>query len=331
MSVKALNWVIYDTPKTLDAIEFRLLVVMADIADKHGKGVYKGVRRYAEEVGCSTRTVQSKLRSLEQRGLIAKGDQMLVQHLPANRRPTVYDICMAPIADTGQAAGAEPAETTQIAHSEDTGPTIEAQNMHPNTEDTPHVQTDAEQDPGVKSGVQKNGLGAKSGVQPVCTQIGKEDPNTNPVSPRAGAREDRPTHQNNRSERFDLWSPNLEARALATELHADIDSELRRFKLRCTDNQRIPDDPDAAFRKWLRQGANYGRLVKRQPPRPCDRRPDPTLTRHTHRWDCEHVLELMGPHEADYDHTSSGFGDTSEWALACQAAAAELNRQEASA
>ena len=59
--------------------------------------------------------------------------------------------------------------------------------------------------------------------------------------------------------------------------------------------------------------------------------PEPiTPTRpHKHTWNCEHVHQLMDPHEDAYDHTGSlRDGHPSEWWQACQACADELNNQQ---
>ena len=61
--------------------------------------------------------------------------------------------------------------------------------------------------------------------------------------------------------------------------------------------------------------------------------PEPvTPTRqHKHTWNCEHVHQLMDPHEDEYDHAGSlRDGHPSEWWQACQACADELNQQETS-
>lgn len=50
---------------------------------------------------------------------------------------------------------------------------------------------------------------------------------------------------------------------------------------------------------------------------------------HKHTWNCEHVHQLMDPHEDAYDHTGSlRDGHPSEWWQACQACADELNDQQ---
>ena len=52
---------------------------------------------------------------------------------------------------------------------------------------------------------------------------------------------------------------------------------------------------------------------------------------HKHTWNCEHVHQLMDPHEDEYDHTGSlRNGNPSEWWKACQACAEDLNNQETS-
>lgn len=61
-------------------------------------------------------------------------------------------------------------------------------------------------------------------------------------------------------------------------------------------------------------------------------RTSPANTTPQDTWNCEHVHQLMDPHEDEYDHTGSlRNGNPSEWWKACQACADELNnRQETS-
>lgn len=50
---------------------------------------------------------------------------------------------------------------------------------------------------------------------------------------------------------------------------------------------------------------------------------------HTHTFVCQHVLEAMKPHWDEYDHEGSyRTGNPSEWQLACQRLADELNRRD---
>lgn len=57
--------------------------------------------------------------------------------------------------------------------------------------------------------------------------------------------------------------------------------------------------------------------------------PDYHSERHVHTLMCEHVLNDMKPHEAEYDHEGSlRSGQPSEWHLACMRHAAELNQRD---
>ena len=61
--------------------------------------------------------------------------------------------------------------------------------------------------------------------------------------------------------------------------------------------------------------------------------PEPSHARapiHKHTWTCEHVHQLMDPHEDEYDHTGSlrQRQPKSKWWKACQACADELNNQQ---
>ena len=94
MSLKATTWALYETPKTLDAVELRLLLIIADNTDDYGRGFAKSNGKLAELAGISKRTVQTKLANLKNLGLIRAGNQKLVSYLAPNRRPVVYDLCM---------------------------------------------------------------------------------------------------------------------------------------------------------------------------------------------------------------------------------------------
>lgn len=92
-----------------------------------------------------------------------------------------------------------------------------------------------------------------------------------------------------------------------------------------------------ALRRY-RRAVNDGHVPQRQVPRLAtwlrDQwetwAPEPiTPTRqHKHTWNCEHVHQLMDPHEDEYDHSGSlREGNPSKWYLACQACADELNQE----
>ena len=95
MSLQAMNWVLYDIdPDELEQSEFRILLVMADHADTEGCGVWLGAAKISKLSRLSLRQVRYALRHLQDKGIIRRGDQRLVKHLPGNKRPVVYDLVM---------------------------------------------------------------------------------------------------------------------------------------------------------------------------------------------------------------------------------------------
>lgn len=72
--------------------ERALLTLMAHRSEDDGTRVYVSVETMAEYCMCNERTIQRTLRAFEERGVIVEGDQRHVAHLPADRRPVVYDL-----------------------------------------------------------------------------------------------------------------------------------------------------------------------------------------------------------------------------------------------
>lgn len=116
-----------------------------------------------------------------------------------------------------------------------------------------------------------------------------------------------------------------EARALYAAIAGNpvelgrLQTALRRYKRAVNDGQ-IRSGHIPRLNTWLRdQWETWA-------PEPIS--PPPI---HKHTWNCEHVHQLMDPHEDEYDHTGSlRNGNPSEWWKACQACAEELNNQETS-
>lgn len=100
MSSTALIWSLLPHEGPTDA-ELRTLSILADYAHPDGRCAFPSVETIAKRRGLSARTVQRHLGALRDHGLIAPGDQGFVAHLPANKRPTVWDLCMdvTPAAD----------------------------------------------------------------------------------------------------------------------------------------------------------------------------------------------------------------------------------------
>lgn len=96
-----------------------------------------------------------------------------------------------------------------------------------------------------------------------------------------------------------------------------LQTALRRYKRAVNDGQ-IRSGHIPRLNTWLRD------QWKTWAPEPIS--PPPI---HKHTWNCEHVHQLMDPHEDEYDHTGSlREGKPSKWYLACQACADELNNQQ---
>lgn len=318
MSLQATTWALYDATRDLDANEFRLLMVMADMADQNGRNIYPSAATLADLCGVTTRTIRTKLASLEAKGLIIRDDQSILAHIPANRRPVAWRLNMD--GGTPTTAPATVAEATPPR----------GENIAPQTTaaDTTNlgVKPNGKPAPEVKSGVKPD---RKSGVKHAFTQTHSKG---RTVEPREAARtreaEPKPQPAAGTEAALAVWQPNAEARALTATAHADLVAEAEKFRCRQLADGHIAKNLDAAFTLWLRRGIEGGYLTPATHERPSDTRHTTAPTAHRHTWDCAHVKAIMQPHEAEYDHTSTGFGNTSAWALACAAQAERLNQAE---
>lgn len=223
MSLQAMNWVLYDIdPDELEQSEFRILLVMADHADTEGCGVWLGAAKISKLSRLSLRQVRYALRHLQDKGIIRRGDQRLVKHLPGNKRPVVYGLVM----------------------DEDRGATI----AHQTEEQGCNVTAPRKDSLGCNSGA--------TGVQHDCTQTQYKE---EPYKPReyAHAREtqNQPT---DRTQALADWKPNLDHHDLAYDLKLDVDYEASKFRDRLLANAAIPATIDAAFDLWLKRGAELG-------------------------------------------------------------------------
>lgn len=100
---------------------------------------------------------------------------------------------------------------------------------------------------------------------------------------------------------------------------ARLQSAVRRYRRAVNDGQ-VPQRQVPRLATWLRDQWETWAPEPITPAR-----------QHKHTWNCEHVHQLMDPHEDAYDHTGSlRDGHPSEWWQACQACADELNNQETS-
>lgn len=92
MSLDAYIWAASLPLSTCNGTTFRVLLQLADRADKLGYGAFPSVSTISGVLECSDRTVQRALKDLLAAGLIREGDQRYVDHIDPRYRPTVYDL-----------------------------------------------------------------------------------------------------------------------------------------------------------------------------------------------------------------------------------------------
>lgn len=116
MSLRAMTWALEQAPVD-DPTEALLLVALADRAGDDGRGAWPSQQWLADRTRVTTRSVRRMLAGLEARGLIVRGDSRIVDHLPADRRPVVWNLTLAmvrpdldgrtPTTGRGRPAGSE--------------------------------------------------------------------------------------------------------------------------------------------------------------------------------------------------------------------------------
>lgn len=98
MSMQAMVWALEQAPD-VPAQALGVLMGLANHADEHGRGAYAGQELLAEYARKSDRQARTDLARLEDAGLIRRGDQSLVAHLRADKRPVVWDLAMERVKD----------------------------------------------------------------------------------------------------------------------------------------------------------------------------------------------------------------------------------------
>ena len=93
MSLQALTWVIYEVGADIKYSDFRVLLILADMANQQGNGAYPSRSTIGRLTGYSVRTVSYALKNLESAGLIRRGDQRIVSGL-GGYKPTVWNLNM---------------------------------------------------------------------------------------------------------------------------------------------------------------------------------------------------------------------------------------------
>lgn len=230
MSLPAVTWVIYDAEtdigEKLEGSELRLLLVMADIAHKDGTHIWQSIKRYAQDMKCAPRTVSYAIDGLLAKGFIRKGDQSIVAHLPANRRPIVYELCM---------------NARDIDDDDDQDEQTDMQNLH------------TRESRGANRGANRGAIrSANRGAS--CLHINrntKEEP-IEPIEPV------RPDPTNNDHE----WTPSQEAISYAKRMGADPQIQAARFREVLAKKHTSNPPSDASFMRFIDSGVRQG-FIKR--------------------------------------------------------------------
>jgi hypothetical protein len=91
MSVQVIGWVLKGA-KVGDAVAKLVLLALANHANDDGTAAWPSQKTIAAYAEVTVRTVRTKLEYLQAIDLIRPGDEHVVAHLPANRRPQVWDL-----------------------------------------------------------------------------------------------------------------------------------------------------------------------------------------------------------------------------------------------
>ncbi|RTE48809.1 helix-turn-helix domain-containing protein [Actinobaculum sp. 352] len=284
MSLRAILWAIYEAP--VDNPTSRLVLVgLADHAADDGTGAWPSHAVLAAAAHCSPRTIRRHLQTLEDSGVIHRGDQRIVNHIRADRRPTVWNLNLDH-ADRTAATHATHATPTQ--HPEPEPEPAPAQPVDAGSVETFSVQNGGTNCPPVKTGEntlngeippKTNGGSHMSGRTNGGTHVSYK-----PIEPidtyNAPARDTTPTPTptakvapppTDATPLPDTWTPNPDHLNLACQQDLSITTEATRFRLHAHEHHRKACDWDAAFTRWLLDTT----------PRPPTRHPDGRDTNQT--------------------------------------------------
>ena len=95
VSLTAMQWAMSKAPIKRNASQCRNRLVLVALADRYNDdtGVcWPSIKSISKDIGVSVPTVHKAIRSLEEAGLIARGNPRWVAHLRPDRRPTVWTL-----------------------------------------------------------------------------------------------------------------------------------------------------------------------------------------------------------------------------------------------
>ena len=229
----------------------QVLEHLCNYADENDRA-WPSVSTLADECECSPSTIQRALRYLEDAGMLERDTDYGTRY-GADRSPYVYHITIADaerIAYTHQRAKTKKEDRARAR-------------KRGSTHDTPHGGTNHHD--GVAPTTPRGAAPTTPrGVAPTNkrgsthdTQTYIEHPlRTSRESTRAKTTQTKP--RTNRRQALADLTPDHTHQALADALGLDLDLEAEKFRDRCLADGRIPADPAAALRNWLRRGRELG-------------------------------------------------------------------------
>ncbi|KFI39813.1 cryptic prophage protein [Bifidobacterium actinocoloniiforme DSM 22766] len=311
MSVQAMSWALRDAPVGADSTGRLILVILADFARPDGSGAYPSVETVSRIARVSPRCVRQHLSRLKEAGVIRAGDQRILSHIRADRRTTVWDLCMTPAGESGMSVERERAIDEELG------------------QDGVNERAARETD-GVKAGssrqIPRGEESRRHGVnQPSPNPL--EEPLLNtPVAPKGAA----PAKSKPKSKRVPFpadWSPDSADRLFARQCGVDADRTARDFRLWAEAKGGRLKDWHKRYRLWVAQEQS-------RHPSAVDDKPTPMPERHVraphrHAPGCEHVQALLEPYHLSRKN-QGGFG-SSPWIRAASALADLLNQGKTAA
>jgi hypothetical protein len=187
LSIEATVWALKYAPPMPPQL-LGTLFGLADHADKKGEGAYPSVRTLAAYACKSERSVQRDLKELVKLGLIRAGDQKAAAHIPAERRPYVYDLVMELTVPGGRAGddAVTSASRVTLASSRARGGRKAAAHakggVTPTSGGDAHVTGDADVTSGVTPTSEWGDAHVATGVTPTSPKPSYEPPTNRPMN-----------------------------------------------------------------------------------------------------------------------------------------------------
>ena len=241
-----------------DVLAKLVLLILADYANSEGKA-WPSLDTLAKQTGRSLASVKRARAKLVDLGLIEiSDDQGYTLKYRGDQRPKVYDILpMVDMPERPARPAKKPAEHVPPERNQD--PTDDGSPVSPRSDSdgspmnatTAHPCTERRLTHEPQTVRVNNKLFTNRQSEP--TRASAHRPTDNQETPEPG-HEPEPLDTSREpaggpADGIDLWSPNLETRALADELHADVDSEANRFRMRVHESGNTPHDP-ACYNCW---------------------------------------------------------------------------------